>query len=163
MVYSSGGTLGCKSLLGPISFIVMQIIVWRTLWENPGSATATWGSGITWFYWFWADVQDIHESTWSFKSWNEFAIQLLLCSDLLTQHNNVITMDKKHNSTEKQYFSVWEPCRTPLFTCSLGGGHCIMMEWVMDGRMDCKDGSDEGRSEYGVDFRVLLHVLIWYF
>ena len=31
-----------------------------------------------------------------------------------------------------------------------------MMEWVMDGRMDCKDGSDEGRSEYrGVSNRPL--------
>ena len=30
-----------------------------------------------------------------------------------------------------------------------------MMEWVMDGRMDCKDGSDEGNSEYIIGFHVL--------
>ena len=33
-----------------------------------------------------------------------------------------------------------------------------MMEWVMDGRMDCKDGSDEGNSEYIIGFHVLLEI-----
>ncbi len=42
------------------------------------------------------------------------------------------------------FITVSEPCRTPLFTCSMGAGHCTMMEFVLDGREDCQDGSDEG-------------------
>lgn len=41
------------------------------------------------------------------------------------------------------YYTVAVPCGAPLFSC-LNSRRCTLMEWVLDGRDDCLDGSDEG-------------------
>ena len=38
--------------------------------------------------------------------------------------------------------SVEKPCKAPAFTCR--SGRCASMAWVLDGELDCDDGSDEG-------------------
>lgn len=40
--------------------------------------------------------------------------------------------------------SVSKPCRAPLFSCR--NNRCVFLDWVLDGRDDCIDQSDEGMT-----------------
>jgi len=41
--------------------------------------------------------------------------------------------------------TVTNPCRAPLYSCR-NNIRCVLMDWVLDGKDDCLDGSDEGED-----------------